>query len=133
MWSTKPSGLRAEACERRERPPLQHLQFPQQMEYPSYMRDMGRYIEELLTQNPSYAVPVPDMDEGQLLPTPEDLDTLAYMDTAETFASAWNEFLVLLTDLPFFQQQPYLGLRYGPDTGWWESGQVPALPHPEHL
>ena len=112
---------------------LENLQFPKQMEYPSYLRDLGRYIEDLLTQNPQFAIPTPELEDGKLLPGAEDLDTLDYMETAQTFAAAWNEFLQLLTDLPFFQQQDYLGLRYGPDTGWWQSGQVPTLPHPEYL
>jgi len=112
---------------------LEQLQFPEQWQYPSYLQDFGRYIEELLTRNPQFAVPVPEIEEGKLLPTPEDLDTLEYMETAESYAQAWNEFLQSLVNLPFFQQQYYLGLRYSPETGWYRSGTVPMLPHPEYL
>ena len=113
---------------------LEYLQFPGQWQYPSYLRDYGRYIEELLTQNPQFAIPVPVLnEEGAILPTPEDLDELDYMETAQTYAGAWNEFLQSLINLPFFQQQSMLGVRYTPDTGWWRSGQVPMLPNPEFI
>jgi len=113
---------------------LEHLQFPQQWQYPAYLKDFGRYLEELITLNPQYAIPVPELTEAGLpLPSPEDLDTLEYMETAQSYAAAWNSFLEMLLGLPFFQRQPYVGLRYAPETGWYRGGGVPMLPHPEYI
>ena len=113
---------------------LKTLQFPGEWQYPSYLRDFGRYLEELITQNPQFAVPVPEMgEEGTPIPAPEDLDTLEYMETAETYATAWNNFLGMLVNMPFPGQQEYVGLRYTPQTDWFRSGAVPMLPHPEFL
>jgi len=114
---------------------MEHLRFPYKWQYPSYLRDFGRYIEELLTQNPQYAIPVPEIGEetGELLPTPEDLTSLDYMAEAEEYAAMWNTFIQSLVNLPFFQQQYRVGLRYTPETGWFRSGDVPQLPHPSYL
>jgi len=115
---------------------LHKLLFPEEYQLPVYMRDFGRYIEELLTQNPEFAIAPPKFNEqGELIPPTEEAaeKPLEEFESVEAYAQAWNEFLETLKTLSLEEQQYYQGLRYSPETGWYRSGAVPLLPHPEYL
>ena len=113
---------------------ISRLLFPEQFQLHPYMRDFGRYVEELLTQNPEFAIAPPELtEEGKLAPPPEEAEPLEEFESVETYAAAWNEFLRSLAQLSLEQQQYYQGLRYSPETGWYRSGAVPLLPHPEYV
>jgi len=115
---------------------LGKLLFPEQFQLPPYMRDFGRYIEDLLTQNPEFAIAPPKLNEqGELIPPTEEAaeKPLEEFESIETYAQAWNAFLETLKSLSLEEQQYYQGLRYSPETGWYRSGAVPLLPHPEYI
>jgi hypothetical protein len=112
---------------------LERLTFPVQESLPPFLRDFGRYLEELLTQQSLVAIPVPKVEGGRLVVTGSTVETLEVPQDVEAYARMWQTFLDMVRTANLALQEQLLGLRFSPEAGFFLSGQRPILPRPEHL
>lgn len=113
---------------------LKGLAFPQAASLPPYLREFGKYLEDLLTGNPALAIPVPKVENGQLLVEGSQVVTQEVPQNIEAYSSMWQTFLNMLQTAGFALQQQLVGLRFpNMQTGFMLSGQRPLLPNPTAL
>lgn len=108
---------------------LKNLTFPNQAQLPPFLRDVGRFFEELLTSASRIAVPVPKVENGRLVTEGSLVKTEEIPQQVEAYTQLWQNFLTLIqnaTDLGL--QQQLLALRFSPEVGFFLGGQSPQLP-----
>jgi len=120
------------------------LRFPYAEEMPPFMRDWGRYFQDLLAQNPEVEMPLPfaPLEEGEaetewyttMKGVAEMLGlSQLYEERKDRDATVdFQAFVDAVSKAPFEAQQRLISLRYSPEAGW-HSIQVPQIPHPEYL
>lgn len=112
---------------------LKNIVFPGQDQLPPFLRDFGRFIEDLLVNQQALAIAPPQIADGSIVTEGSQVQTLEVPQDVEAYASMWNTFLGMVQTANQSLQQQLLGLSYNPGTGFYMSGQAPLLPNLSEL
>lgn len=114
---------------------LPKLKFPTRLGY--YGTDVLRYFHDLITKNPSFAIPIPKFTLGGGVERTEEGGIAEYdvPEDVDAYVTLWQDFLDMLKSAEFgqAQAQQLVGLTYSPVSGWAQGVNIPLLPALEYL
>jgi len=112
---------------------LRNISFPAREELPPYLRDFGKFIQNLILSSSVASVPVPKVENGQLITEGANVTTQEVPQDAEAYAAMWQSFLDMVKAASFGLQQQLVGLNYNPQAGFFMGANRPILPNPSFL
>jgi len=112
---------------------LRNIAFPAREELPPYLRDFGKFIQDLIVSSSTASIPIPKIENGQLITKGATVATQEIPQDAEAYAAMWQSFLDMVKAASFGLQQQLVGLSYNPQTGFFIGANRPILPNPSYL
>lgn len=112
---------------------LKNIAFPAREELPPYLRDFGKFIQDLIVSSSTASIPIPKIEEGKLVTEGATVATQEIPQDAEAYAAMWQSFLDMVKAASFGLQQQLVGLNFNPQTGFFIGANRPILPNPSFL
>lgn len=112
---------------------LKNIAFPAREELPPYLRDFGKFIQDLIVSSSTASIPIPKVENGQLITEGATVATQEIPQDAESYAAMWQSFLDMVKAASFGLQQQLVGLSYNPQAGFFVGANRSILPNPSFL